>query len=185
MSRLDDIDKIIISINDSIKKPIHKEQLMDWLNDEDLDVIGATINLLTERKYTRLIEPPIKLIDYYPKLIHYLERCIKEDPDAEWAVSRYEAAFFFQTWFKRLWRYKKDYENILQELKQWIQIMYLEGNRSVRTCIITGILEHLFENKKIAGYFKEWRNEPELANAYEEAIGYSFVLIKQKKRAKS
>jgi hypothetical protein len=57
----------------------------------------------------------------------------------------------------------------LKELKAWLGRLYLEGDGSIRTCIITATLEHLFEQKDIREFFSDWKKDPVLAIAHKEA----------------
>lgn len=40
----------------------------------------------------------------------------------------------------------------------------------LRTCLVNATLEHLFEDRDIAKYFKDWKNDPILAQAYADGM---------------
>jgi hypothetical protein len=47
--------------------------------------------------------------------------------------------------------------------------LYKEGDQRLRTCIVQATLEHLFERKPIKKYFSDWKQNPMLRDAFEEA----------------
>jgi hypothetical protein len=57
----------------------------------------------------------------------------------------------------------------VKELKDWLGRLYAEGDESIRTCIITATLEHLFEQKDIRESFPDWKKDPVLAITHREA----------------
>jgi hypothetical protein len=54
-------------------------------------------------------------------------------------------------------------------LKVWIAELYKNADDRLRTCIVNAALEHLFERKPIRKYFLDWRDDPILSTAYNEA----------------
>jgi|SRR5208337_1712163 len=174
MTSLDEIKSEFETITGIAKSTqISKEKVRSWLQSQDLEVLGAVHCLIMDKTIYLRIQPQLSIEDYHLFSMHYLGRCIRENPDGEWAESRYLAGGTLVNWFVHLWNDKAVPRHIVKELKDWLAKLYREGNEEIRTAIITATLEHLFEHKKIAKYFEDWRNDPILGSAYDEALGYA------------
>jgi hypothetical protein len=55
----------------------------------------------------------------------------------------------------------------------WPANPYVSGDDKLRQCLVVATLEHLFENREIAKFFSDWKNQEILADAYERAIKWS------------
>jgi hypothetical protein len=144
-----------------------------WMQNKDLEVLGAVYVLITEPQHYSRIKPYLTIYDYIPFLMHFFERCFLENPDGKWALTRYAAGRGLINLFIQLWNDPKTPHSIPLKLKEWLAKIYKQGNEDVRLCIITATLEHIFVNKKIATFFSDWRKDPFLKQPYEEALGYS------------
>jgi hypothetical protein len=146
----------------------------------DIEVLGAVYALIVKREHYRRIDPPLTVEDYYSFLKHYFTRCFVENPDGEWAHTRYAAGWDLVNWFVHLWQDTSVPRRILHELKEWIAKLYKEGTEELRVAIITATLEHLFEYHEIEKYFGDWQQDKILKSAYEEAAAYATQLKKEK-----
>jgi hypothetical protein len=45
-----------------------------------------------------------------------------------------------------------------------------EGSPEIRTCVVQATLEHLLEQRHFRKYFSDWKKDPILRMAYEEAF---------------
>jgi hypothetical protein len=70
--------------------------------------------------------------------------------------------------FASLWRDSAVPREILKELKDWLGRLYAEGDETLRTCIVTATLEHLFEQKDIREFFSDWKQHPVLTMAHKQ-----------------
>ena len=104
--------------------------------------------------------------------MQYYERCLKEDPKSKWADSRYSAGATLVNVFASLWRDSSVPREVVKDLKTWPGRLYAAGDESLRTCIVTATLEHLFEQKDIREFFSDWKKEPVLAIAHKEACAW-------------
>ena len=138
-----------------------------WFKNDDIEVLGFTNALIHDARFR--IQPPLTPSEYRSFVTHYLERCLKEDPKSEWADSRYSAGTTLVNVFASLWRDSRVPRDVLKELKVWLGRLYLEGDESIRTCIVTATLEHLFEQKDIREFFSDWKKDPVLTIAHKEA----------------
>ncbi|HZQ67615.1 MAG TPA: hypothetical protein VFA68_03770 [Terriglobales bacterium] len=138
-----------------------------WFKSDDIEVLGFTSALIHDARFR--IEPPLTPNEYKGFATHYYGRCLKEDPKSEWADSRYSAGTTLVNVFASLWRDSSVPREVVKELKTWLGRLYAEGDGSLRTCIVTATLEHLFEQKDIREFFSDWKKDPVLAIAHKEA----------------
>lgn len=169
------IDKILLAFG--YKEPRHtdevpKVQVLSWMKDPSLQVQGALYSAIVHKECADRITPLLSFDDYYEFAIPYLERCIRENPDNEWCASRYLAGHALAVWINDLWN-KEDSSAILADIKTRLATLYAEGDVDVRDGIVNGVLEHLFEHKPIANYFRDWENDPILGRAYRDASAWS------------
>ncbi len=173
------LEQVVSEFDKSTEIPLEKIQV--WIRSENIEVLGAVYSLITdaEKHYLR-IKPYLSREDYFAFIMHYLERCIRENPAGDWADSRYAAGRSVVNWFIHFWNDPDAPRSMLTELKDWLAKLYKEGDEELRTSIITAILEHLFEHEEIEKYFKNWLADSVLRPAHEEASGYATELRKEK-----
>jgi hypothetical protein len=180
-STLDEIVAELMSKIDS-SSLVPRDKVKTWMEAEDIEALGALYEFLTDKRFYTRISPPLNFEDYHPFIMGYYERCFQEDPEGEWCNSRYSAGRDLVNWFKGLWQDSSVPRSALSELKEWLARLYKQGDEKLRVCLITATLEHLFEDRKIAKYFADWRTDPILAPAYDEALGYATHFRKQRSR---
>jgi hypothetical protein len=166
---IDEINDLFANRNNSEPKFVPQQKVLSWLNDNNIDVLGAAYALIFEADLAKRIIPPLEFLHYHKFLIHYFDRCIRENPESEWADSNYTAAWSLVNWFRNVWKDQIPRSSELKELKQWLEGLYINGDDQIRRCIVDGTLEHLFENRRIAAYFRDWKHNEILSTAYNEA----------------
>ncbi len=166
MEHLEIIDKIkkLLQSTDSIPA----DKIMDWMKLDDIEILGAISSIITEH-YDR-VEPAIPMETICNFQLNYFRRCLIENPDGEYSDSRYTAGYDLAMWFKALWADKKVPKSIIKDLKSMLSQVYKSGDEEVRNCIVTSVLEHLFENPEIGKYFSDWQKNPVLKVAYNQAL---------------
>lgn len=145
------------------------EKVKKWMSSDDLDALGALHAALSSAGSSERISPPIDFEDYFHFVRSYLERCLRENPDSEWASSRYEAGWEVARWIQGLWNDSSVRRSALAELKAWLADLYRSGDDAVRRCLVDATLEHLFEQPDFVSYFQDWTRDSVLAIAYTEA----------------
>jgi hypothetical protein len=138
-----------------------------WSKSDDVEILGFTSALIHDARFR--INPPLTPDEYRAFVMHYYERCLKEDPNGKWADSRYSAGAALVNIFASLWRDSRVSRETLKELKDWFGRLYAEGDEPLRTCLVTATFEHLFEQKEIRDLFADWKTHPVLAKAHKEA----------------
>jgi hypothetical protein len=138
-----------------------------WSRSDDVEILGFTSAMIHDARFR--INPPLMPEEYRAFVMHYYERCLKEDPKGKWADSRYSAGAALVNIFASLLRDSRVSREIVKEMKDWFGRLYAEGDEPLRTCLVTATFEHLFEQKEIREFFADWRIHPVLARAHKEA----------------
>ena len=166
----------LVEINQMLKSgnSIPAARLDEWLASDDLEVLGACHEILTERfdrldakAKTRFAVPSEHVCS---RMLHFLRRCFVENRPGEFALNRYQAGRSLYNWFLVLSNLEPVPREALDEIKSMLGELYRSGDAELRHCIVTSCLEHLFESRRIAKYFADWQNDPGLATAYAEAL---------------
>jgi len=162
-------------INDfESNEEVQRQRVLDWMSSGDLEIMGVVYYFVTEYKYYTKIQPPLKFQHYFPFIKHYFELCINQNVvNHDWINSRYQAGWDLVNWFSHLWEDEKIDRKYLEDLKEWIGEIYKKNDQDIRECIINATLEHLFENKKVAEFFSDWKSDPELRVAYDQALEWT------------
>jgi hypothetical protein len=151
---------------------ISRDTVKRWMSSNDLDALGAVHALLHKPQYLERISPPIDADERRCFVMHYLERCLKENPDSEWASTRYEAGWELASWFGGLWNDPSARE-FCGEVKDKLAALYRDGDDELRRALVDAALEHMFEQCDIARFFEDWKDNAVLGTAYREALEWS------------
>jgi len=155
-------------IGESGRRPIPRARVLEWMRTDDIESMGALHVLITD-EYDR-IHPTLEYGEYHQFVLSYLKRCLLENPQGEWAETRYGAGHTFNGWFVGWWRDPARRTSTIPELKEWLAALYVTGDEEVRQALVQATLEHLFENRAVAEYFLDWRGHPILSTAYDQAM---------------
>ena len=148
---------------------IPKQKVLDWMDSDDVEALGALYSFATDPNYSGRIQPGMTFWEYWKLISRYFERCFHENPSGEWAHGRYDAGWDLAGWFVKIWQDQTISEDAKTEIKQWLGKQYVMGNAEVRRCLVDSVFEHIFEKPDIARYFSDWKTEPDLSMAYGEA----------------
>jgi hypothetical protein len=154
--------------------PIDAREVRLWLSSTEIEILGAAYSFIMTPRFSSGITPPLTLSDYKDFLLTYYERCFREDPQSEWASSRYSAGWDLANWIHSLW--EQGHKDVVGELKAWLAEVYREGDPSLRECIINATLEHVFSSRAIAKFFQDWSRDPVLEPAYRAALDPNLAL---------
>ncbi len=167
------LKKLGLTGHASAKDAISKAFIRELMGMRDIEVQGAVFYLITEPQHSARVRPKLTFQDYRKFVLDYLGRCVMEDPQSEWADSRWEACYDLGKWFSVLWSDQSVDRSALDDFKSVIQKLYLAGDLKTRQAIINGTLEHLFEEPSVRDFFAGWRVTPELQKAFDEAAKWS------------
>ena len=170
------------------KEIICRDRILQWMNEKDLNILGALYSYLMRSNYSQRIEPPLEFKHYKIFFLNYYRRCLIEDnlsDDPEvYLMSKYEAGWDMANWILSLQNEHsikgKELNNAMLDIKRLLGELYTFGSIELQNCLITAVLEHIFTNKKIANFFKDWESDNALREAYQSSIMYSKKLIQKK-----
>jgi hypothetical protein len=154
-------------------QPISKAVFINWMQSSSLDELALVSRFILEKKYADRISPPLTFQEAFSFLLMYFERCLIENPESDWAATRYEAGRELTFLIKSLWRTGDFSIDALANLKEWLARLYKSGDAELRDGILNGILEHLFEEASLKIHFEDWKEDGELAPAYAAACSWS------------
>ena len=159
---------------------VARETVLRWMATDDLEALGAVYLFVSDRTYYAALDQPLGFREAGDFVLIYLGRCIAEDPSGDWAHSRYSAGREVYRLFKAWWNDGDVDPEFLAAAERWLAGLYRGGAPGVRDCLITAILDHLFEEPDIAEAFRTWRDDPVLGPAYDEAldIARKWVVLK-------
>jgi hypothetical protein len=161
------LEEIIVELGRNVR--IDLATVRRWMQTDDIEAMGALMNLLTEEKHVHRVEPPVALEDYYAFVALYYERCLSENPDGEWSDSRTTAGWDFAKWFVQLWDDESVSRDVLSNLRVMLEKTCKNRGTEICNALVTAVLEHLFQRSEIKDYFSSWKDDPKLAAAYNEA----------------
>ena len=148
---------------------IPKQKVLEWMGADDLEALGALYSFVTKPEYAERIRPPLTYADYWAFIAKYFAACLRENPDGEWSHGRYDAGWDLARWFGTIWEDSTVPENAKGQIREWLATQYRQGDAATKRAIVDATLEHLFENRKIARFFGDWKDDPELSIAFKEA----------------
>jgi len=140
-----------------------------WIISSDIEALSVLYVFLDEEKYFMKIKPPLSFLDYFNLIKNYFTLCFKVDHNHPWIISRYAACSDLIGWFMSFWNDENIPRKYLEEMKEWLAKLYKEGDKDIKECLVTATLEHLFEDSGVLDFFSDWKNDPELKEAYESA----------------
>ncbi|MGE5734383.1 MAG: hypothetical protein ACM34E_04765 [Acidobacteriota bacterium] len=148
---------------------IPKADIFGGISGDDTELAGAIYDIVTSDKLRKRIEPPLADEELENLLMPYFELCILTDPKGEWTLTRYSAAWEAQGCMLKVWDSDSGSSKSFTRWKKWMEKLYRAGDEAIRRAIVDGILEHLFEEKGLRQFFADWKADPQLKTAYDEA----------------
>jgi hypothetical protein len=158
-----------IASDEDRQGPISKADIAAGIRSDDTELAGAIYDIVTTDKLRKRIEPPVVGEELENLLMPYFERCILTDPKGEWTLTRYSAAWEAQGCMLKLWDSEGGSSKSFSRWKKWMEKLYRAGDEGIKRALVDGILEHLFEEKGVRQFFADWKTNPELKIAYDEA----------------
>ncbi len=140
----------------------------EWMLSSDIEALGFTYHMLSDHRFR--VEPQLSLDEYLEFVRRYYGRCFIENPDGEWADSRWSAGSDLVNVLAFHWNNAEVPKSVMEDWKTWLADIYKRGSEEVRKCIIQATLEHLLEQGAFRKFFADWVKDPDLRKAYEEGL---------------
>jgi hypothetical protein len=135
-----------------------KVRLDWWLRSNDPDVLGA-VYFAAAHHWAR-IEPRTTRIEFGRLVGRVLAVALRAKGRTHFSMDKYRAARTFMGWMLECFQDRKDDPEAERSLKwavAFLAALYRKGSAKDRRCVVDGVLEHLFESKGMAEYFKHGR----------------------------
>lgn len=152
---------------------VPKKRVLRWMESTDIKKLGELYVLLSKERFVRRITPQLTFEEGHRFCLFYLHRIFLDNHQDEWIGGRYEAGWNLAALFMSYWNKKNVPANGVNDVKQLLADLLLTGDAKVRVCVVTAVLEHLFEKPKIRDYFRDWIELASLKDAYKEAAEYA------------
>jgi len=166
-----------ILFNKESASAINKGSIDCFKRVEEIEVQGALMVLLSEPVYFNRIMPGLTFDDYYPFNFLYFEKCMRGSHRGNWGHSPYEAAYDLTDFIKATWNDDKLVEKVRiffhKDIKKRFEKMCKNADRDLKFVLINDVFEHLFENKEIRSYFRDWKNNVLYENYFKCAVDKS------------
>ena len=114
------------------------------------------------------ITPPLTIEEICAFAQVYFRKSFLETPRGTYAPT-----LEFIHWFIVLWTNPSIPRQYADNLKRMLAELYRSGTRVTRDRVVYGLLEHLCENPKVARYFSDWKDDPDLKTAYTLALEWA------------
>lgn len=151
-------------------RTVDKATVLRWMECEDLEIKGVVCYILLEHRFQSVVTPPLSFEEINVFVARYFGQCITKNPEGEWSLNRHEAASALSHWIRDIWHGSNVPRSVIAEWKGWLARLYKTGDENVRYVIIYGTLEHAFEDDEVADFFRDWRDDVELKDVYDEAL---------------
>jgi hypothetical protein len=148
---------------------------MDWSLSDDPEILGAVVELVGQ--HSELIDPPLSPMDVGELLMRNFSVALRLrplPPVGSHAFSAYEAARELGGWFEAEMSFADGRaEEEAYAMAQRLAAEFKSADDEGKNCMVTGLLEHLFENEKLKALFTTWKDDPELWEAYQASLQWA------------
>lgn len=172
---LEEITQEVVRSREASAPAIPLAKVQGWMQTTSIDEMGATYDFVTRKDAVSRVVPPLGSTEVVAFLRRYFERCMLENPESDWADSRYSAGWDLAHLLMD-WAYFDRSGEDPREWAHWLAAVYKAGGPDVRLAIETATLEHVLITPEMIEVFSEWRGEPELNAALERSLTSAFPL---------
>ena len=142
-----------------------------WMRHEGDLVLWAAVYELLSRGVRR-IRPEPDADETGAFVTRYLLRCVREDVSSDFIPSGYEAAGDLAANAKSLARKLPEMESILEAIAERVKQAWLAADEAERDRLVNGFLEHALESPPVRRFFRPWKDDPALAEAWRLAMDW-------------
>ena len=138
--------------------PLDRERVRAWMNSEDIEVLGATDQLLFFKRHLERVAPPLSFKECFSFRKRYFTRCLTELTtddlhELEWADVGTDLTHQIVYWFQALAVDESVPRSYLDEMVLWLKQMRLESSQGELLGI--AVSDHLLSWKKTAKFFAD------------------------------
>jgi hypothetical protein len=124
-------------------------------------------------------ELKIKSEDVASFCVEFLTRCAQRLVRCNDPPTPAEACQYFRALFDRSWPHRKQLRDLVDRLKGTFADLLRQGDDKLSELVLLVCLEHLFVDRKIENFFRDWAEDDFLRPTYEEACHLAALWRKQ------
>lgn len=146
---------------------VPKRRFMAWCRSSDPDVLALAYSA-AEMQWAR-IAPGLTRLEFGRLAGRLLEASLHGKGRSRYWPGRYGVARSYLGWLLECFRDQHQDAGAKQCIRwavRFLGSLYKAAGRSGRLCIVNGVLEHLLEHDEATDYFKAWRADRALRQAY-------------------
>jgi hypothetical protein len=151
-------------------RTIPAESVREWLESDNPQIVTAGLRAAAEHRDRIAGVVPVE--EMCLKALSYFRRNFPEVLSYSTAEARHEAGRSFCAWFAAVSADDSFPREALQDLKGLLAQTYREGNAALRQHVVVDVLEPLFESRRLAAYFIDWQEDPELREPFAQALDW-------------
>ena len=151
-------------------RTISAETVRQWLESDNPQIVAAGLRAAAEHR--ERIVGVVPADEICPKALSLFRRNFHEVLFSSAAEARHEAGRSFCAWFAAVSADDLFPREALQDLKGLLAQTYREGNAALRQHVVADVLEPLFESRRLAAYFIDWQEDPELREPFAQALDW-------------
>lgn len=151
-------------------RTIPAESVREWLESDDAQIVAVGLRAAAEHRERIADSVPVEEI-CSKALSHFRRNFHKVFPHSA-AEARHEAGRSFCSWFAAVSADDSFPREALQDLKGLLAQTYREGDVALRQHVVADVLEPLFESRRLAAYFLDWQEDPDLREPFAQALDW-------------
>ena len=149
---------------------VSRSRLLSWMRHDDLEVQGQVYELLRDRRKLLRVVPPLDEREYRTFYRTHMVAVMGAELEPLSDLNNFAPAWDIAGWLRSLVDDSAVTPKTLDEFVDWLAAVYISSSPKVRTVLVTGALEHLFEDRRIRKLFAAWKSHPQLSAAYADAM---------------
>jgi hypothetical protein len=139
-----------------------------WMSDAPVEVLAVLTRLVL--KHSRQIDPPLAMEEICDLVSRYYRQALTQDTPSDFVPPQSVAGHELVRWFRGLWNDSAVPRKYLRDLKMMLAELYKSADAQLSKTLVNAVFEHLLETPEIAEFFHDWRSDPVMANAFNQAM---------------
>jgi hypothetical protein len=147
-------------------------EVSSWIESDDIELMGAAFEALMSRE--PVVDGDVDHACAERFLVRYLVAALEGRADSAevFAIQPYIAGHELARIYKH-WRSRTRAPDVLKHARDELSRLYVTGDDAQKRRVVDGALEHIFESVPCRADFDEWKADPALAKAIEEAMEWA------------
>ena len=151
-------------------RTIPAESLREWIESDNPQIVAVGLRAAVEHR--ERIAGVVPVEEVCSKALSHFRQNFHEVLPHSAAEARHESGRSFCSWFAAVSADDSFPREALLDLKGLLAQTYREGNAALRQHVVADVLEPLFESRRLAAYFIDWQEDPELREPFAQALDW-------------